>query len=86
MRIDLGIDLDIEIVNHIHRKFVLDLLGWQERWKANQHHRNRFLHKCRQVTLFDDVENRMDKERIAGRLPQQVFEELYLCRLPHPRW
>uniref|UniRef100_UPI0021588C58 terminase large subunit domain-containing protein n=1 Tax=Xenorhabdus bovienii TaxID=40576 RepID=UPI0021588C58 len=36
-------------VYNINRKFVLDLFVWQKRWKANQHHRNRFLHKCRQV-------------------------------------
>jgi hypothetical protein len=38
------------------------------------------------VTLFDDVENRLDREKIAWGWTQQAFEELFLCRLPHPRW
>ncbi|PHM36193.1 oxidoreductase [Xenorhabdus mauleonii] len=43
------LNLTPNIVSNIHRKFVLDLFVWQERWKANRHHRNRFLHKCRQA-------------------------------------
>ncbi|CDH25984.1 terminase large subunit domain-containing protein [Xenorhabdus bovienii] len=38
------------------------------------------------VTLFDDVENRLDEERIRNMWSPQAFEELFLCRLPHPRW
>ncbi|MDE9455950.1 hypothetical protein [Xenorhabdus bovienii] len=38
------------------------------------------------VTLFDDVENRLGKEKMVWGLTPQAFEELYLCRLPHPRW
>ncbi|WP_340610771.1 hypothetical protein [Xenorhabdus bharatensis] len=38
------------------------------------------------VTLFDDVECRLDEERIRNMWSPQAFEELYLCRLPHPRW
>ncbi|CDH31234.1 terminase large subunit domain-containing protein [Xenorhabdus bovienii] len=46
---NITLNLNTEIVYNIHRKFVLDLFVWQKRWKANQYHRNRFLHKCRQV-------------------------------------
>ncbi|WP_230580014.1 terminase large subunit domain-containing protein [Xenorhabdus bovienii] len=35
--------------NNITNKFDSGLFVWQERWKANQYHRNRFLHKCRQI-------------------------------------
>ncbi|PHM65698.1 oxidoreductase [Xenorhabdus stockiae] len=45
----ITLKLTPEIINNINRKFVLDLFVWQKRWKANQHHRNRFLHKCRQI-------------------------------------
>ncbi|MGJ0626442.1 terminase large subunit domain-containing protein, partial [Xenorhabdus bovienii] len=45
----ITLQLNTEIIYNINRKFVLDLFVWQKRWKANQHHRNRFLHKCRQV-------------------------------------
>ncbi|PHM64555.1 hypothetical protein Xsto_02829 [Xenorhabdus stockiae] len=38
------------------------------------------------VTLFDDVECRLDEERIRNMWSPQAFEELFLCRLPHPRW
>ncbi|CDH06560.1 terminase family protein [Xenorhabdus bovienii] len=229
---NITLNLNTEIVYNINRKFVLDLFVWQKRWKANQYHRNRFLHKYRQagadfyfvlealsdacrtgknkifmsdkdwlqnfvynvaqyfpeqqthltenaedirlltlsngaeiyflhgdssvagicgdvyvsewafwddpiklirlalglsqheqwhrtfyssrcsedngeaaykefftrncvkgesaffdtVTLFDDVENRLDREKIAWGISQQAFEELFLCRLPHARW
>ncbi|CDH26290.1 terminase large subunit domain-containing protein [Xenorhabdus bovienii] len=229
---NITLNLNTEIVYNINRKFVLDLFVWQKRWKANQYHRNRFLHKRRQagadyyfvlealsdacrtgrnkifisdkdwlqnfvynvaqyfpeqqtyltenaedirlltlsngaeirflhenscpvsisgdvyvsewaysddpiklislalgislntkwrrtfyssrdsgdngkaaykefftrncvkgesaffdtVTLFDDVENRLDEERIRNMWSPQAFEELFLCRLPHPRW
>ncbi len=43
----ITLKLTLEIVNNINRKFVSDLFVWQKRWKANQHHRNRFLHKYR---------------------------------------
>ncbi|MBD2810029.1 hypothetical protein ID853_03820 [Xenorhabdus sp. Vera] len=46
---NITLQLDTDIVYNINRKFVLDLFVWQKRWKANQHHRNRFLHKCRQA-------------------------------------
>ncbi|WP_415843423.1 hypothetical protein [Xenorhabdus thuongxuanensis] len=38
------------------------------------------------VTLFDDVESRLDEERIRNMWSPQAFEELFLCRLPHARW
>lgn len=38
------------------------------------------------VTLFDDVENRLDEEQIRNMWSPQAFEELFLCCLPHPRW
>ncbi|PHM73699.1 terminase large subunit domain-containing protein [Xenorhabdus kozodoii] len=43
------LNLTPEIVNNINHKFASGLFVWQERWKANQHHRSRFLHKARQV-------------------------------------
>ncbi|WP_232370166.1 hypothetical protein [Xenorhabdus lircayensis] len=46
---NITLKLDTDIIYDINRKFVLDLFVWQKRWKANQHHRNRFLHKCRQA-------------------------------------
>ncbi|MBD2783802.1 hypothetical protein ID858_15950 [Xenorhabdus sp. DI] len=46
---NITLNLTPDIVYNIHRKFVLDLFVWQKRWKANQYHRNRFLHKCRQA-------------------------------------
>ncbi|WP_237386174.1 terminase large subunit domain-containing protein [Xenorhabdus sp. Sc-CR9] len=46
---NITLNLTHDIVYNINRKFVLDLFVWQKRWKANQHHRNRFLHKCRQA-------------------------------------
>ncbi|WP_338804819.1 terminase family protein [Xenorhabdus griffiniae] len=45
----ITLKLTPEVVKNIHRKFVSDLFVWQQRWKANQYHRNRFLHKCRQI-------------------------------------
>ncbi|MDE9553737.1 terminase large subunit domain-containing protein, partial [Xenorhabdus bovienii] len=45
----ITLQLNTKIVYNIHRKFVLDLFVWQKRWKANQYHRNRFLHKRRQA-------------------------------------
>ncbi|MEQ1974988.1 hypothetical protein [Xenorhabdus sp. SGI240] len=38
------------------------------------------------VTLFDDVENRFNEEQLRKAWSQEAFEELFLCRLPHPRW
>ncbi|MBD2806427.1 terminase large subunit domain-containing protein [Xenorhabdus szentirmaii] len=46
---NITLNLTLDIVYNINRKFVLDLFVWQKRWKSNQHHRNRFLHKCRQA-------------------------------------
>ncbi len=46
---NITLNLTPDVVYNINRKFVLDLFVWQKRWKANQHHRNRFLHKCRQI-------------------------------------
>ncbi|MDC9603939.1 hypothetical protein [Xenorhabdus griffiniae] len=153
----ITLKLTPEIINNINRKFVLDLFVWQKRWKANQHHRNRFLHensyvaalsgdvyvsewawsdnpirlvqlalsltmhdkwhrtfyssRCSgdsgelaykqfftlnrikgepaffdTVTLFDFAESRWSEERLRQHQSQQEFEELFLCRLPHPRW
>nr|WP_228005860.1 hypothetical protein [Xenorhabdus sp. BG5] len=38
------------------------------------------------VTLFDFVESRWGEEQLRQNRTQQEFEELFLCRLPHPRW
>ncbi|CDL85226.1 hypothetical protein [Xenorhabdus cabanillasii] len=46
---NITLQLDTDIVYNINRRFVRDLFVWQKRWKANQYHRNRFLHKCRQA-------------------------------------
>ncbi|BET96457.1 terminase large subunit domain-containing protein [Xenorhabdus taiwanensis] len=45
----ITLKLTPEIINNINHKFESGLFVWQARWKANQHHRNRFLHKCRQA-------------------------------------
>ncbi|MDE1492796.1 terminase large subunit domain-containing protein [Xenorhabdus bovienii] len=43
------LNLSPDVVDHIRHQFVKGLFVWQARWKANQHHRNRFLHKRRQA-------------------------------------
>ncbi|MDX7987676.1 hypothetical protein FE392_10075 [Xenorhabdus sp. 12] len=43
------LNLTPEVISNITNKFDSGLFLWQERWKDNQHHRNRFLHKCRQA-------------------------------------
>ncbi|MBD2785955.1 hypothetical protein ID858_17220 [Xenorhabdus sp. DI] len=45
----IALKLTPEIINNISNKFDSGLFVWQERWKANRHHRNRFLHKSRQA-------------------------------------
>ncbi|OKP02149.1 hypothetical protein [Xenorhabdus eapokensis] len=37
------------------------------------------------VTLFDDAENRFDEEQLRKAWSKEVFDALFLCRLPHPR-
>ncbi|PHM38211.1 hypothetical protein Xmau_03598 [Xenorhabdus mauleonii] len=37
------------------------------------------------VTLFDN-DNFWDEENLKKAWSQKEFEELFLCRLPHPRW
>ncbi|MDE9544978.1 hypothetical protein [Xenorhabdus bovienii] len=43
------LNLSPDVVDHIRHQFVKGLFVWQARWKANQHHQNRFLHKRRQA-------------------------------------
>ncbi|WFQ80032.1 hypothetical protein PXH59_02250 [Xenorhabdus sp. SF857] len=96
----ITLNLTPEIVNSINHKFESGLFVWQARWKANQHHRNRFLHKARQVgadyyfvleALSDACRTGRNKffmsneEQLRKAWSQEAFEELFLCRLPHPR-
>ncbi|WP_156115398.1 MULTISPECIES: hypothetical protein [Xenorhabdus] len=37
------------------------------------------------VTLFDVDKGFLDEKRIIEHYSRKEFEELYLCRLPHPR-
>lgn len=43
------IEITVELLNNICEKYSRALFEWQKNWKNNQFHRNRILHKVRQV-------------------------------------
>ncbi|HHS3623379.1 TPA: terminase large subunit domain-containing protein, partial [Proteus mirabilis] len=43
------IEITVELLNDICEKYSRALFEWQKNWKNNQFHRNRILHKGRQV-------------------------------------